>query len=97
MKDSLIKIYAERLLGIIDKGNGYDENFRQFCEVLSDYTEQIREKHTSKGNSEYKRIDDDYPIREITQRSGTLERGFPIKLIDSNEERFEDPTKIEEL
>lgn len=94
MKDDQIKIFAERLLGIIEKGYGYDENFRQFCEVLSDFRDKTELK---KRDIPTKRIDQDYPIREITQRSGTLERGFPIKLTDSNEERYSNEQIIEEL
>lgn len=93
MKDDLIKIFAERLLGITEKGMGYDENFRQYCEVLSDFRDKI---NAEPRNREYKQIDIDYALKELTQRSGSLERGFPIKLVDSNEERYTPENRIGE-
>lgn len=96
MKDDLIKIFAERLLGITEKGKSYEETFRQYCEVLSDFRDKIKEEPQTRIIPT-KRIDQDYPIREIVERSGSLERGFPIKLIDSNEERYNNEQAIEEL
>ena len=95
------KILAEELIRINEKGLGYDEKFREFTEAISRYRETIEKEFTARDKRPTD-ISKDNPDLRFIERSQTLEgivreRPTPNILGKTNEARFDDPERIEEL
>ena len=89
--------FSDEILSILNEGLDTDELRIRITKVINRIFEQERTKHATKGITEYKRIDEQNPVRELPKRDGENERNKPIIATLTNEGRFIQDDKIEEL
>jgi len=95
-----IKVLSEKLLAFVELRNSYETNLEYFITEIRNYEREI----TSSNDKIFTRINKDYPLVQINKVQGETDGQTPkIPTImgtiprDSNEERFTNEQRIEEL
>ena len=95
------KILAEELIRINEKGLGYDEKFREFTEAIRRFRETIEKEFTARDKRQptfdEHNSNNGYARRLETMDTSKQKRDIPEILGKTNEARFDDPERIEEL
>ena len=91
------KYFADKIIELLNKELEVNELRERLIAIVNEVRAEEREKHLAEGVKQYKRIDAENPVRELPERNKPVERQDPIIESYTNEARFDNEQKIEEL
>ena len=91
------RYFADKIIELSNKELEINEYRDRIIAILAEVRAEERTKHLAKGTDTYKRIDEQNTIREMPSRDVEVVREVPTINSLTNEGRFIQDDKIEEL